>query len=52
MALETLVIIGLAGALLLIFYIIYQVRRGRQAFKKVDHSKLKDWDKDGWDDDR
>lgn len=52
MSLQSIIIIAVIGAFFLIFYIVYQVRRGRAAFKKVDPSKLKDWDKDGWDDDR
>lgn len=51
MPLLGIIIIGAAIAVCLAFYVIYEIRRSREEFKKLDRSKLKNLDNDGWDND-
>ncbi|GEM_PF-2334396 len=41
--------LGIAGLIALVFF-WYEFRRARESFKHIDYSKLRDWDKDEWND--
>lgn len=46
-----LIIIALVAAVVLGLFVRDQILKSRSELKKVDRSKLKDLDDDGWDDD-
>lgn len=43
-------LVALVIAVLGVIFFWYQFRRARESFKHIDHSKIRNWDDDGWDD--
>lgn len=46
----TVIVIAVVIAVIAVVFFWYQNRRAVEANRHIDHSKLKDLDKDGWDD--
>ncbi|MDA3920781.1 MAG: hypothetical protein PF501_08910 [Salinisphaera sp.] len=45
------IIVAVVVLIIAVLFFWYQNLRARESFRHIDYSKLKDLDKDGWDDD-